>query len=127
MSGTGSLESTGQAGEQGALSVGLRPGVVRAVHRAGISEDEHGRPVEVRRLGESRELRQGQDAMPVRAMRLVDAEEGVGESLGGLRGGSVSQDCLLAPRHRPRQLAGISSLRSPCWLTMIAEDEPLRG
>lgn len=46
----------------------------------------------------------------------------MGASLGGLRGGSVSQDCLLAPRHRLRHLAGIISLHSPCWLAMIAED-----
>lgn len=70
------------------MSVGLRPGVVRAVHRAGISEDEHGRPVEVRRLGESRELRQGQDAMPVRAMRLVDARKGWGSPWVGYEAGA---------------------------------------
>lgn len=67
----------------------------------------------------------GSGVMPVRAMRLADTEEGVGESLGGLRGRSVSQDCLLAPRHCLRQLAGIIALHPPCWLTTIAEDEPL--
>lgn len=46
----------------------------------------------------------------------------MGESLGGPRGRSVSQDCLLAPRHCLRHLAGIISLHSPCWLAMIAED-----